>query len=72
MESNGDQLNAVVVVGGLVLANLAAVVGSYIAMRIAIAELKLITKQNTKDINGLAKVIGTPTAIARAQAEEEE
>lgn len=65
MEANNDQLQAVVVVGGLVLANLAAVVGSYISMRIAIAELKIQVAQNTKDIDGVAGYVGTPKAKAR-------
>lgn len=68
MEANNGQLQQLLVLGGLALANLSAIVGSYISMRIAIAELKLITKQNTKDINGIAAFVGTPTALARTKA----
>lgn len=68
--NSAAQTQQVLVLGGLALANLGAIVGSYVSMRIAIAELKIQVAQNTKDINGLAGFVGTPTAMARTKVGE--
>lgn len=68
MEANNEQLNQLLVLGGLAVANLAGIVGSWISMRIAIAELKVEVKRNTKDIDGIASFVGTPTAFARIRS----
>lgn len=51
------------VVATLIVTNFGAIVAGYVSIRVAIAELKLKAERTEKDLDNIAKLIGTNRAI---------
>ena len=63
MQGSVDPSNAVWL-AGIVVANLGAIMASYVSIKVALTRLETQMGQAQKDIDGLARIIGTKRSKA--------
>jgi len=65
---NSSELTKVVALGGLLLANIGAIMGAFISIKVSLAKLETQSQNHTKDIDNLAEIIGTQRSRSRSRA----